>query len=493
MLGDLHRSMKYRYQLYSDLLHRRDEIRREAKEYAHEVGLDKFNGQLGLTSTMSTCPGPLSKAVLAALAEARKRSVLPIRFVEDELREVAKDAYGDAYEGVALNTCESALRVSFETLMAPPIMARGSTYRSRFIAPYTADDEFMASYGRAFPPKYKNLWADRSVSAGEVGVEAKALANLDALIVKLVGAKYEPHGINLNTCSLLADVDATRSASRIEEVALHHIDALAGFETIGHDTPGYGHGAKDDNGVPTLQRLIGELAERYDLPYIVDAAVGVPVIGTHPKDVHASVMMWSMDKLGHTLTSGLLVGKEEEMVSIRKSLGLHGERTGTVSSHGKAISSFADPGRDAVIGIITFMRSLLDNPRLITDPLDRMYRITQEEFSRLEPSRLRDGLLITKSYHCGSIEVNYQHTWLQDKFGIPISSTEDAFTDTDLIGLALSEMGIYPPSAANADILITPGLGDLDDDGNLIEENTRMTVRGLVRAIGIVCRYAGVT
>jgi len=489
----LQRSLKYRYQWYDGLLRSRELIRRDARAYVREIGLDKFNGQLGLTSTMSSCPGPLSKSVLEALAEARKKSVLPIRLVENELREVAKDAYGDEFDGVVLNTCESALRVAFETLMAPPIMARGSTYRARFIAPYTADDEFMAAYGRPFPPKYKNLWIDRSVSAGELGVEAKALANLDALIVRLVGARYEAHGINLNTCSLLADVDPMISASKIEEIALRHIDSLAGFETIGQDIPGYGYGAKDSDGVPTLQRLIGELAEKYDLPYIVDAAVGVPVIGTHPKDVHASVMMWSMDKLGHTITSGLLVGREEEMVVMRKSLGLHGERTGSVSSHGKAISSFADPGRDAVIGIITLLRNLLDDPRIITDPLDKMHKITVDEFSKLEPSRLRDGLLITKSYHCGSIEINYQHTWKQDKFGIPISSTEDAFTDTDLIGYALSEMGINPPSAANADILITPGLGDLDDDGKLIEENTRMAVRGLVRAIEIVCKYAGVT
>jgi len=481
----------HRYQWYDRLLQARAEIHREVKEIAREMGLDKFEGQLGLSTTGSTCPAPLAKYVWEALAEARKKRVLPVRIVENELRDVVKDAFGDNYDGVPTNTCESALRVAFDTLVAPPIMGRGSTYRARFIAPYGHDDEFMAGYGRPFPPKYKNLWSDRSVSAGETGVEAKTLANLDAIIVKLVGARYEVHGINFNTCALLADVEPEKSASKIEEVALRHIDNLTGFETIGHNTPGFGFGAKDDRGVPVLQKLIGELARKYDLPYILDAAVGVPVIGTHPKDVNATVMMWSMDKAVHAITSGLLVGLEEEMVPIRKALGTHGERTGTLSSHGKAAFSFADPGRDAVISQIAVLRTLLFEPKLITEPIDRMYSITQDEFSRLEPSWLRDGLLITKSYHCGSVEIDYEHTWKDGNFGIPIFSGEDMFTNTDLIMSSLGEMGVYPPPIYDGTILITPGLGDTDEEGNIIEENMRLSIRAMVRSIVVLCKHAG--
>jgi hypothetical protein len=49
--------------------------------------------------------------------------------------------------------------------------AQGSTYRAQFISPYDGYDEFMAGYGRPLPPKYKNLWVDRDVSAGKTGVE----------------------------------------------------------------------------------------------------------------------------------------------------------------------------------------------------------------------------------------------------------------------------------------------------------------------------------
>jgi len=482
-----------RYKFYEHLLTSRESIHKEAKEAAKEMGLDRFGGQLGLNTTSSSCPGPLPKYVWDALAEARKKRVLPIRIVENELRDLVKDAYGDDYDGVALNTCESALRISFETLVAPPIMARGSTYRTRFIAPYTHDDEFMVGYGRPFPPKYKNLFVDRSVSAGETGVEAKTLANLDAVIVKLVGAKYEAHGINYNTCPLLADVDPERSAQRIDDVARRHIDTLAGFETIGDDTPGFGYGAKDSNGVPILQRRIGELAEEYDVPYILDAARGIPIIGTHPRDVHATVMMFSMDKVVHAIASGLLVGREEELVPIRKALGTHGERTGSVSSHGKAAFSFADPGRDAVISQIAILRTITESPNVFKDPVDKYYSITRDEFSRLEPSWLRDGLIITKSNHLGCVEINYEHTWTEDRFGIPFFTTEDNFTDTNLITSSLTEMGVYPPPIYGGNIQLTSGLGDTDDDGNLIEENIRLAVRALVRSVNIVCKHAGLS
>jgi hypothetical protein len=479
-----------RYMFYEHLLANRESIRSEARDAAKEMGLDRFEGQLGLNSTSSTCPGPLPKYVWDALVEARKKRVLPIRIVESELRDLVKETYGDDYDAVALNTCESALRISFDTLVAPPIMARGSTYRARFIAPYTHDDEFMVGYGRPFPPKYKNLYVDRSVSAGEAGVEAKTLANVDAVIVKLVGARYEVHGVNYNTCPMLADVDPERSAQRIDEVAQRHIDTLAGFETIGDDTPGFGYGTKDCNGIPILQRRIGELSEKYDVPYIVDAARGIPIIGTHPRDIHATVMMYSMDKVVHAIASGLLIGREEEMVPIRKVLGTHGDRTGSASSHGKAAFSFADPGRDAVISQIAILKEIVDSPSSFRDPVDKYYSIAREEFARLEPSWLRAGLIITKSYHLGCVEVNYEHTWTEGRFGIPFFTTEDNFTNTNLIVSCLGEMGVFPPQIYGGNIQLTSGLGDTDEDGNLIEENIRVAIRALVRSLNIVCKYA---
>jgi hypothetical protein len=456
------------------------------------MGFREGAKRVGLSTAYSSCPGPLARYVWEALSEARKDGVRPVATLDEELRDLVKDAYGDDFDGVSVNSCESALRVSFDVLVAPPIMARGASYRSKFIAPYGHDDEYMAGYGRPFPPKYKNLWVDRSVSAGEAGVEAKALTNLDVILVKLAGAKYEVHGINANTCPLLVDVDPERSALKIRDTVRSHAETLSGFTTIGQDTPGYGFGAKNDRRVPELQKSIGRFSEEYDVPYILDAALGVPVIGTHPRDVNATVMAFSMDKAVHAITSGLIVGREEEMAQIRKALGRHGERTGVPSSHGKAAYSFADPGREAMFGQIAVLKTILSKPKTITDPVDTMYKIALEEFSLLEPSWLRDGLLITKSYHCGSVEIDYERTWKDDSFGIPIFSIEDSFTDTNLIMSSLSELGVLPPSIYDGMILMTPGFNDVDEEGNLKEEGLRLSIKALVSTIEIVCRHAGI-
>lgn len=481
---------RYKFQWYQEIYNNIPKIHEEARKAAKEIGLEKVRGKIGLYPGSSSCPGSLPKYILKAIVEANQIPVLPMRKVEDQLREVVKDIYGDEYDAAATNTCEAALRVSYETLFAPPTMRKGETYRARFIAPYGEDYDFMAGYGRPFPPKYKNLIIDRSASAGELGVEGKSLPNLDAIFVRLVGAKYEVHGIKYNTVPLLTKTDAVKSYERIAEVAARHVVELSGFETIGYDSPGYGYGEKDEKGIPRLKKLIGKLANEFDVPYIVDCASGVPAIGLSPKDVGADVMMWSMDKVVRAPISGLLVGKEESMVPIRKGLGLGGQRYGEVSSHSKAVFSLCDPGRDAVIGQIEILKILRDEPDRIKRPINKMHRIIEEEFKSFTPSRLRDGLIITKSYTMGGSEVNYEQTWKEDEFGIPIFTGEDMFSNTNPIMSALEEMGVYPATIYSGNMFLAPGLGNLDEDGELIEENTRLAVRALVRATEIVCKHA---
>lgn len=482
---------RYKFQWYQGIYDNIPKIHEEARKAAKELGLEKLRGKIGLYPGSSSCPGALTGYVLDAIIKANQVPVLPMRNVEDQLREVVKDIYGDEYDAAATNTCEAALRVLFETLFAPPTMRKGETYRARFIAPYGEDFDFMAGYGRPFPPKYKNLLIDRSASAGELGVEGKSLPNLDSIFVRLVGAKYEVHGIKYNPVPLLTTTDAVKSYERIAQVAARHITQLAGFETIGYDTPGYGYGEKDEEGIPKLKKLIGKLANELDVPYIVDSASCLPVIGLSPKDIGADVMIWSMDKVARAPISGLIVGKEEIMVPIRKSLGLGGQRYGQVSSHSKALFSLCDAGRDAVIGQIEILKILRDDPGRITRPIDKMHRIIEEEFESFLPSRLRDGLIITKSYTMGGTEISYEQTWKEDEFGIPIFTAEDMFANTNPIMSALEEMGVYPATVYSGNMFLAPGLGNLDKDGELIEENTRLAVRALVRATEIVCKYAG--
>jgi len=482
---------KYRYQWYQEIYDNIPKIHAEARKTASELGLDNLKDKIGLYPGSSTCPGPLPNYVLDAIIKANQVPVLPLRKVEDELREVIKDIYGDEYDGAATNTCEAALRVCFEILFAPPTMRKGDAYRGRFIAPYGEDFEFMAAYGRPFPPKYKNLFIDRSASAGELGVEGKSLTNLDSVFVRLVGTKYEVHGIRYNPVPLMTRTDAEKSMERIAEVAARHAQSLVGFESIGYDTPGYGYGEKDENGMPKLKKLIGKLAEQYDVPYLVDSASCLPVIGLSPKDVGADVMVWSMDKPARAPTSGLIVGKEEIMVPIRKGLGLGGQRYGELSSHSKALFSLCDPGRDAVVGLTAFLKMLRDDPDKIKRPIDKFHDIIVEEFQSLKPARFRDKLIITKSYTMGGTELNYEQTWDDGQFGIPIFTGEDLFANTNPISSALEEMGVFPSTIYSGNIFLGPGLGTLDENADLNEEYARLAAKSLVIAVEIVCKYAG--
>jgi hypothetical protein len=482
---------KYRFQWYQEIYNNLPKILEEAGKAAKELGLDKLKNKIGLYPGSSSCPGSLPKYVLDAIIKANQIPVLPMREVEDELREVIKDIYGDEYDAAVTNTCEAALRVCFETLFAPPTMRKGDAYRARYIAPYEEDFEFMAAYGRPFPPKYKNLFIDRSCSAGELGVEAKCLPNLDSIFVRLVGTKYEVHGIKFNPVPLMTGTDAEKSIERIAEVAERHADTLAGFESIGYDTPGYGYGEKDESGVPKLKKLIGQLADKYDVPYLVDSASCLPVIGLSPKDIGADIMVWSMDKAARAPISGLIVGKEEIMVPVRKSLGLGGQRHGEVSSYSKALFSLCDPGRDSVVGLTAVLKTLRDDPDKIKRPIDKYHDIITEEFSALRPSRFRDKLIVTKSYTMGGIELNYERTWKNGEFGIPIFTSEDLFIKAHPIASALEEMGIYPALIYSGNIFLGPGLGTLDENAELNEEFASLGVRSLVRAVEIVCKYAG--
>jgi hypothetical protein len=483
---------KYRYQFYQNIYEKIPEINRESDKIGKELGTDILKHNVGLYTGSSSTPGPMAKYALNAIIEANKVPVLPLRKVEDRLREVVKDIWGDSYDAAGVATCEGALRVCFETLFAPPMMRKGEAYRSRYISLYGEDFDFMAFYGRPFPPKYKNLIGDRSAAAGELGVEGKSLTNLDSVIVKMDGARYPVHGVKYNPVPVLTGVDAEGSFMRVSKMAERQSAYLSGFETIGYDTPGYGYAEKDHYGVPKLKKLIGEFSEELDLPYLIDCASGVPSLGYSIKDVHADVMMWSMDKMVHAPTSGLIVGKEEAMVPIRKGLGLGGQRYGEVSSHSKGVYSLLDPGRDALVGQVAVLEVLRDEPDRVKRPIDDMHHIVESEFSSSELGRLLEGIIITKSYTMGGIEVNYSGTWDLNEFGIPIFTSEDLFSNTNAIMLAVESMGVYAPLIYSGNIFLGPGLGTVDEEGTLIKEKTILAVRSLVKSIELVCKHAGV-
>lgn len=483
--------LKYRYELYRQLQMNLGKIYAEAKEAADEIGIPAdLRGKFGLTGAISGCHGIPHKEVREAL-EKTSSQIISNNKLDEELRDVVKSVYGDEYDGLAVNTCEGALWVCYDALATPPMTGRGDNYRARYVIPYEKHLHHHGGYGRPFPGKYKDILADRGNTAGELGFYGKRQNNLDTIIVKLSGADYTCHGIKYHPTVLLTDVDPDASIIEMRKVAERHGHLITAFASLGYDTVGYGYGVKEKDGSPRLQKLIGELAFEYDVPYIVDNAWGAPFIGTDIRKTGADVMTYSMDKAAGSVTAGLIVGKEEWLVQLRRALGTHGDRWGTGTSHGKAAYVTIDPGKEGLVGVIAALKVLRDKPEKFTKPLDDLYKIAVEEFNAIDPA-LKNEFTISKSLNSGAVEINYEKSWKENGKKIPIFSIEDMYSGTNVLQTGMSHMGVIPTIAYDANIFISPGLGTTDLEGNLIHERARWAVRGMVKLIEITCKYAGI-
>jgi hypothetical protein len=482
---------KFKFQMYRELQANIPNIYAKARKAADEIGIPpEIRGKFGLTGAISGCPAPLRRDIVEA-GERGAAEVIPLARLMDEIRELVKDVYGDDYDAAATSTCEAGLWLSFDVLFAPPMMGRGDNYRARYIAPYEKHLHHQGSYGRPYPARFKDIFADRGSTAGELGFYGKRQNNMDTVIVPLAGARYDVHGIKYHPVPLLTGVDAKASAEKIAFHAEIHKTMLTGVTSLGYETPGYGYGEKDDQGTPVLQKLLAQLAHKYDIPYVVDNAWGLPFVGFDPRKTGADVVVYSMDKASCAATSGLIIGKEEHMVPIRRALGMHGDRYGTTASYGKAAYVTFDPGKEALLTQIQALKVLRDRPQVLTRPVDELERIVKEEFAKL-PSKLLDGIIISKSYNSTAVEINYEGTWRNRELGIPIFSIEDMYSGTNIFQSGMGQMGVIPTVAYDGNIYISPGLGTTDGEGQLLEMETRYAIQGLVRLIEIVCEYAGI-
>jgi len=481
---------QYKFQMYKALQANIPQIYAEAKKAADEIGIPKeIRGKFGLTGAISGCPAPLRRDIMEA-AEKGATEVIPLAILVDKLREVVKSVYGDEWEPIPTSTCEAALWISFDTLCTPPAMGRGENYRTRYIVPFEKHMHHQGGYGRPFPAKYKDLYADRGTTAGELGFYGKRQNNLDTVIVPLEGGKYETHGIKNWSVPLLTGVDPEASAKKIARVAQDHVTTLSGFASLGYDTPGYGYAIKDEKGAPVLQKRIGEIARHFNVPYIVDNAWGLPFVGTNPNDINADVITYAMDKATGAATSGLIIAREDLGTNLRRAMGLAGDRYGTTASYGKAAFVGFDPGKEALLTQIAALEALREKPELYTKPVDDLYDIVVSELEAL-PASLRSGLLVTKSYNSTTVEINYEATWANGKMGLPIFSIEDMYAGSNIFQTGCAQMGIIPTIAYDGNIFISPGLGTSDYEGNLMEKETRYAVKGLVALINIVAKFVG--
>jgi hypothetical protein len=481
------RSFK-KFQMYKKLYVKRENILSDAKKIGETLGITpSMKGRVGLTGSHSSFPGPISKDVLEDIIKAQdERRALPD--LVDDLRDVVKDFYGDDYDAAPIASGEAALWTLIDVTMTPTLLGRGETYRTRYIAPFERHVSHQSGFGRPFPPKYKYVSAERYITAGELGVEGKRLAGLDTVLVPLSGARYDAHGIKYYPAPLLSTTNAKESGKKIAEVAERHASMISGFASLAYDTPGYGYGDKDDQGVPLLQREIADLAKKFDVPYITDDAWGMPFIGTDLRKTGASAIFYSVDKVMRGPLSSLIIGKDEVMVPVRRALAMHSHRHGSPMAYAKAMYSAFDPGREAIVAQIHILRSIRDDPKSWTALADSTYKVAVEEFDNFPG--FKDQIIITKSVNNLGVEVNYDRTWLGNERGIPIFTEEDSFSGTALIESALSVMGILPTITYDGNILISPGQGTIDASGRFDEDKMRVAVRALVKAIEIINKYA---
>jgi len=477
-----------RYEFYEYFEKKQSEVLDEIQKIPARIGMpDKYKGKIGLSGG-SGSPPLVHKDVSAAM-EKSSRTLMKVADLDAEIRKIVKSYYGDEYDGAVTNTCEAALHVTYDVLFSPPFTGRGETYRSKYLAPYERHLHHQAGYGRPFPPQYKDLSADRGATAGELGVYAKRLTNLETVIVPLAGADYTCHGIKYHPCTLLLNVNPENSIKDIKKFADINREYLSGIASISYDTPGYGYGVKDDEGTSMLQKYLGALAKYYNIPYVVDNARGTPFIGTDIKKIDADVMVISTDKAFAGPTAGLIIGKEDKMIQIRRALGVHGMRWGTGSSHGKAGYVAFDPGKEIIAGLIKILEIIKDSPEKVTKAVDEMYQITMEEVKEIKPE-IAEKLVITKSYNLMGVEINYENTWKNEKSIIPIFSIEDMYSGTNLIQKGCRAMGISPTLGYDANMPFGPNIGTTDEYGVLMEEPTRYAVKSLLKMLEVLNEFA---
>jgi hypothetical protein len=65
------------------------------------------------------------------------------------------------------------------------------------------------------------------------------------------------------------------------------------------------------------------------------------------------------------------------------------------------------------------------------------------------------------------------------------------YAGSQILQTGTSQMGVIPTVAYDANILVSPGLGTTDENGQIIEKTTRYAVKALVKLMEIVAKYSG--
>ena len=174
------RDQRFRFELYRDMHARMPQIFADARAAGEALGITpEMRGQVGLTGAVSAMHGALRREAAEAMDAVAYKPVSSAS-LDEEIRTVIKEHYGDGYDAALVNTCEAGLMVAFDALFAPPTLGRGTPYRGRYVTLYERFMHHPGAYGRPFPPKYKEYLADQGETAGEYGIQGKRVAEVAA-------------------------------------------------------------------------------------------------------------------------------------------------------------------------------------------------------------------------------------------------------------------------------------------------------------------------
>lgn len=457
-------AFKDKYQVYKHLQLNIAGIYTAARVIAEETGIPReVQGESATGQRSGGFPAWAPADSMEAAGHQVREAVPPSDLTED-IRKLVKSAYGDDYDTISYKVCSTGVWPILDVLSALAVIRGGG--RGRCLVPLEKNYHHQGVGGLGFPGYCQRL----NGINGEKG--------LDMVAVPLVGACYAVHGIKYQPVPLLTAVDPGQSAKQIRKFAALHTGMLTGITSLAYETPGCGYGAKNSSGTPELQKSLAAVTQDYDIPYVMDNTGGLPFIGSDPRKTGADVVLYNLGQPDGIAFNGLVIGKAEAIAALRRAF-----------RPGKSTVYACD--QKALTGQLLALNMLRDMPGRLTQPVDMLEKIVGEEFAAIHPA-LKDGILISKSYNSLAVEINYEGTWKNGQLGIPIFSREDTYSGTNIFQTVMRHMGLMPTVTYEGNICLSPGGPSVDSQGRLLPGVARRAVKGLVRLIELVSRYAGI-
>ena len=236
-----------------------------------------------------------------------------------------------------------------DALLTPPLIGRGEPYRARCIGLFERHAEHHLSYGRPFPPKYKDVFADRGATAGELGSRRQAQPEHDIVIVPMAGASYALHGIKFYPMPLLMNTDAGTPLRpcAVPQTFMRGISAaLSHLVTTPWATATARRTAAAHRSCWQYRRAGG----RTRRPVRVRQRVGHAVSRHRPARDRRRCDAVQHGQGDRAPTSGLVIGREDAMVNVRRAFGIHGDRFGATSRTARPAMLPPIPGKMAMTG-----------------------------------------------------------------------------------------------------------------------------------------------